>query len=77
MSSDRKMSIERAKKILGKKAENLNDRELQVLINHLYSLAEILVDDFLYKKIPEKERNLYNLNAYQSKNKKRDSIKVT
>jgi len=69
-----KVSIEEARKILGKRGENLEDNEVAILVRHLYSLAEIMVDDFLYKKIPEDERKLYNLTAYQSRKKKKSSF---
>ncbi len=70
-SKNAKVTIEEARQILGKRAEKLEDKEVGMLINHLYSLAEIMVDDFLYKKIPEIERKLYNLTAYQPKKRKK------
>lgn len=38
------MSIERARKLLGKKYSNLSDDQIQEVINNLYNLAEIIVE---------------------------------
>ncbi len=73
-SKNTKVTMEEVRKILGKRVEKLDNVEVGILINHLYSLAEIMVDDFLYKKIPANERKLYNLTANQSRKKKKSSF---
>jgi hypothetical protein len=72
----KEISAERAREILGSKADGLNDEELQIVINMVMTMAEVAVNDFFNKKVPEDEKKLYNLTAYQSKktkNSKRNS----
>lgn len=66
----KEISIERAREILGSKADGLNDNELQIVINMVMTMAEVAVNDFFNKKVPEEEKKLYNLTAYQSKKTK-------
>lgn len=65
------ISAQRAREILGLKADGLNDDELQVVINMVMTMAEIAVGDFFNKKVPEDVKKLYNLTAYQSKKGKK------
>ncbi len=68
------ISLDKAREILGSKANGLNDEEVQVVINMVMTMAEIAINDFFNKKVPEVEKKLYNLTANQSmmgkKNKK-------
>lgn len=69
----KEISLDKARKILGSKANGLNDEEIQVVINMVMTMAEIAINDFFNKKVPEVEKKLYNLTANQSrmeKNKK-------
>lgn len=61
----KEISVERAREILGSKANGLNNEELQVVINMIMIMAEVAVNDFFNKKVPEEEKKLYNLTAYQ------------
>lgn len=67
----KEISFDRARAILGSKANGLSDEELQVVINMIMTMAEIAVGDFFNKKVPEDEKTLYNLTAYQSKKGKK------
>lgn len=67
----KEISVERAREILGSKANGLNNEELQVVINMIMIMAEVAVNDFFNKKVPEEEKKLYNLTAYQSKKTKK------
>lgn len=69
--NSKEISIESAREILGSKADGLNDEELQVVINMVMTMAEVAVNDFFNKKVPEEEKKLYNLTAYQSKKGKK------
>ncbi len=72
----KEISAERAREILGSKADGLNDDELQVVINMVMTMAEIAVGDFFNKKVPEDEKKLYNLTANQSKRVKRKKTRL-
>lgn len=52
------MTIEKARKILGKKAEKMTDEEVSRLINTLRTLADIAIDQVI-KMTPE-ELKEYN-----------------
>lgn len=69
----KEISVERAREILGTKADGLNDEDLQVVINMVMTMAEVAVEDFFNKKVPEDEKTLYNLTAYQPNKRKREN----
>ena len=49
------MTIEKARKILGKKAENMSDEEVQEIISQLETLAHIAIDSFLADQKKKRE----------------------
>ena len=45
---DHKMSVFRARRILGKAAEGLPDEDVELLIDHCYAMAEMMFEHFKF-----------------------------
>ncbi len=51
------ISVDQARKTLGKKADNMTDQQVQIVINSLTRLAEMVVDQVV--NMTHKERGKY------------------
>jgi len=70
---DYSISIERARELLGEKSKKLSDDGVMAILRMLYSIAQIAVDDYIFKKVSENEKKVYNRIETQFNQQKNNS----
>lgn len=68
------ISIERAREFLGEHSKLMKDEEIKTILKMLYTMAQIAVDDYIFKKVSENEKKVYN--RIETQLKQRNNLKV-